>query len=148
MLLENYFTRLLIEINDFDGALEHARASRFYASQSKSPRADITASVAEGLAEVFSGQSDVGITRLTNTLERAKTLKVATREVLVAIVKAHEHIGQHDKALLYLKQMLATQRQTQEANVLRHVARHLEQLHTKENSPLGDTAFEYFLAGF
>ncbi|NJR72413.1 MAG: HD domain-containing protein [Gammaproteobacteria bacterium] len=81
---------------------------------------------------------DVGITRLTTTLERAKSYNLATREVLVAIVKAHEHIGQHDTALVYLKQMLATQRQTQEANVLRHVARHLEQLHEKEKSQIED----------
>jgi putative two-component system response regulator len=137
LLAENYYTRLLIEVDDFEGAKTHANAARHYASQSKSPRADITASVAEGLAEVFSGHPDVGIARLTRTLERAKMHKVTTREVLVAIVKAHEHLGQHDKALVYLKEMLVTQRQTQEANVLRHVARHLDQLHT--NSPIEDS---------
>jgi putative two-component system response regulator len=139
VLAENYFTRLLIEVDDFNEATKHAKAARQYASQSKSPRADITASVAEGLAEVFSGQPDVGISRLTSTLERAKALKVATREVLVAIVKAHERLGLHDKALDYLKQMLAAQRQTQEANVLRHVERHLEQLHAKGDVPIEDS---------
>ncbi len=139
VLAEFYYTRLLIEKDDFEAAFEHAKTARHYASQSKSPRSDITASVAEGLAEVFYGQPDVGISRLSGTLERAKALKVATREVLVAIVKAHEHLGQHDKALVYLKEMLVTQRRTQEANVLRHVARHLEQLHTKENSPIEDS---------
>jgi putative two-component system response regulator len=139
VLAENYCTRLLIDTEDYTGAVAHAQSARKYASQSKSPRADITASVAEGLAEVFSGQPDIGISRLSRTLERAKTLKVATREVLVAIVKAHEHIGQHDKALEYLKQMLAAQRQTQEANVLRHVERHLEQLHAKGDVPIEDS---------
>ena len=134
VLAENYFTRLLIEIDDYAGALEHARESRRYAGMSKSPRSDITASVAEGLAEVFSGQADVGISRLTQTLDRARTLKVTIREVLVAIVKAHEHLGQHDKALEYLRQMLEAQRATQEANVLRHVEHHLEQLHLKEGA--------------
>jgi putative two-component system response regulator len=139
VLAENYFTRLLIEVEDYAGATEHAKTARHYATQSKSPRSDITAAVAEGLAEVFSNQQDVGISRLTSTLVRAKALKVAAREVLVAIVKAHEHIGQHDKALVYLKEMLVTQRQTQEANALRHVARHLEQLHTKEGqAPIED----------
>ncbi len=135
VLAESYYTRLLIEAEDYADATEHAKAARHYAAQSKSPRADITASVAEGLAEVFAGQPDIGISRLTSTLERAKKLKVATREVLVAIVKAHEHLGQHDKALEYLKLMLATQRQTQEANVLNHVRRHLEQLHLKDGQP-------------
>ncbi len=140
VIVENTYTRLLIEIDDFAGAMEHAAIARKYATMSKSPRSDVTASVAEGLAEVFSGQADIGLSRLTRTLDRAKTLNVATREVLVAIVKAHEHIGQHDKALAYLKEMLASQRQTQEANVLRHVERHLQQLHLKEgNAPIEDS---------
>ena len=70
--------------------------ARHYASLSRSPRADIVAAVAEGLAEVFSGQTDVGITRLTETLDRAKALKVASREVLVALVKALEYAGKPD----------------------------------------------------
>ena len=132
VLAENYYTRLLLEVNNFQGAREHAKAARHYASQSKSPRADISASVAEGLSEVFSGQADVGITRLVGALGRATALKVTAREVLVALVKAHEFLGQHDKALEYLNKMLDAQRKTQGANVLEHVKRHLEQLHPVE----------------
>jgi len=140
VLAENYYTRLLIEVDDFTGAQSHARTARRYADQCKSARAEITASVAEGLAEVFVGQADIGISRLTRTLDRALSLKLASREVLVAIVKAHEHLGHHDKALEYLKQMLASQRQTQEANVLRHVERHLKQLHLKDDgAPMEDS---------
>jgi putative two-component system response regulator len=141
VLIENYYTRLLIEADNFDGAREHAAAARHFASQSKSPRADISASVAEGLAEVFSGQSDIGISRLTSTLQRGIALKVTIREVLVALVKAHEHIGQHDKALEYLNMMLEQQRKTQAANVLQHVKRHLEQLHVADkDSPIEDAS--------
>jgi putative two-component system response regulator len=129
VLAENYFTRLLLEVSNFEGAREHAQLAREFAALSKSPRADITASVAEGLTEVFSGQVDVGISRLSSTLDRAIALKVTTREVLRALVKAFEFIGQHDKALEYLNLMLSQQRKTQEANVLRHVKRHLAQLH-------------------
>ena len=102
---------------------------RNFAAESKSPRADIFASVAEGMTEVFSGQADVGITRLTNTLERAKTLRITTREVLVALVKAFEFVGNSDKALKYLRQLLEYQSATQKQNVLQHVKLHLEQLH-------------------
>jgi len=141
VLAENYYSRLLIEKGEFNGARHHAQAARHFASQSKSPRADISASVAEGLAEVFSGQADVGISRLTSTLERGITLKVTIREVLVALVKAHEHIGQHDKALEYLNMMLEQQRKTQAANVLQHVKRHLEQLHVADkDSPIEDAS--------
>ena len=139
VLAENYFTRLLIEINNFEGAREHARLARQFAALSKSPRADISASVAEGLAEVFSGQVDIGISRLTSTLDRAIALKVTSREVLVALVKAFEFSGQHDRALEYLNRMLEQQRRTQEANVLQHVQRHLAQLHpADESAPMED----------
>ena len=139
VLAENCSTRLCLEVDDLAGARTHATAARYFASQSKSPRADISASVAEGLAEVFSGQSDIGISRLTVTLEHGIALKVTIREVLIAIVKAHEHIGQHDKALEYLNMMLEQQRKTQAANVLQHVKRHLEQLHIADkDSPIDD----------
>jgi putative two-component system response regulator len=141
VFVEHNFVRLLIEIDDFDGAKAHAKTARRFASTTQSPRADIFASVAEGLAEVFSGQSDVGISRLTATLERGIALKVTTREVVVALVKAHEHIGQHDKALEYLNMMLEQQRKTQAANVLQHVKRHLEQLHVADkDSPIEDAS--------
>ena len=132
VLAENYYTRLLLEVSNFESARDHARAARHFAAQSKSPRADISASVAEGLTEVFSGQADVGISRLTKTLEQAIALKVTAREVLVALVKAYEFLGQHDKALEYLNKMLEAQRKTQQINVLQHVKRHLEQLHPAE----------------
>lgn len=139
VLAENYYTRLLLEVSNFESARDHARAARHFAAQSKSPRADISASVAEGLTEVFSGQADVGISRLTKTLEQAIALKVTAREVLVALVKAYEFLGQHDKALEYLNKMLDAQRKTQQINVLQHVKRHLEQLHPAEQgAPLED----------
>jgi putative two-component system response regulator len=134
VLAENCFTRLCIENGDFEGAHKHAAATRRFASQSKSPRADISASVAEGIAEVFSGQSNAGIARLTGALERGTDLKITIREVLAALVKAHEHLGQHDKALKYLNIMLEQQRKTQQANVLHHVKYHLEQLHSSDGS--------------
>jgi putative two-component system response regulator len=139
VLAENYYTRLLIEVGDHDGARAHATAAREYANRSQSPRSDIQASVAEGLAEAFSGQVDVGITRLTQTLERARELKLASREVLVALVKALEFAGRHDEALKYLKEMLSQQRQTAEANVLNHVRVHLAKLHERDSdTPMED----------
>lgn len=131
VLAESHFTRLLIEADDFTGAKEHALEAKRYAAMTKSPRSEVYANVALGLAEVFSGDSDQGITRLTAVLVQAQQLKLPTREILVALVKAHEHLKNHDQALMYLQQMLEVQRATQSANVLKHVERHLEQLHKK-----------------
>ncbi|MCY7387686.1 MAG: HD domain-containing protein [Burkholderiales bacterium] len=129
VIMENNYTRLLLEADNCEGAKEHAKLSRLYASRTRSPRADIFAAVAEGLAEVFSGQADVGITRLTKTLERAKALKVSPRDVLMALVKALEFAGKPDQALIYLRQLLEQQSATQKQNVLQHVKLQLEQLH-------------------
>ena len=129
VLAENCSTRLLLEVNDIESARRHAALARQFASRSTTPRADISAAVAEGLAEVYSGYVDIGISRLTNTLERARTLKVTSREVLVALVKAFEYVGQPDRALIYLRQMLEQQRESQEQNALTHVKLHLERIH-------------------
>ena len=129
VIVENNYTRLLLEASNFEGAREHAKLARFHANKSKLPRADVTASVAEGLSEVFSGQLDIGITRLTKTLDRARDLKITTREVLLALVKSLEFAGKPDTALIYLRQLLDHQRTTQKQNVLQHVKLHLEKLH-------------------
>lgn len=141
VLAENYYTRILVEMGDYDGALARAKLARQFASKSKSPRADIQASVAEGLSETFSGNPDVGISRLTSTLKRAKTLRLASREVLVALVKALEFAGRHDEALACLKELLSQQRSAAEANVLRHIQQHLAKLHSADaDAPIEDVS--------
>jgi putative two-component system response regulator len=128
VLRENNYIRLLLEVNSVDKAGERCAIARRYAARSKSARADIAASIAEGLYEVQAGRVDVGISRLTATLERARLLRSMLREALTALVKAHEIIGQPDKALVYLREMMESLRQTQQENALKHVQLHLENL--------------------
>lgn len=128
VLRENNYSRLLLEINDIARAGERCAIARRYAAQSKSGRAEIAASIAEGLFEVHAGRVDVGISRLTSTLERARLLRSMLRDALAALVKAYEFIGQPDRALVYLREMMEAVRQTQQENVLKHVKLHLEQL--------------------
>jgi putative two-component system response regulator len=128
VLKENYYTRLLLEVNSIERAGERCAIARRYAAKSKSARADIAASIAEGLYEVHAGRADVGISRLTSTLERARLLRSMLRDTLVALVKAYEIVGQPERALLYLREMMESLRQTQQENALKHVKLHLEQL--------------------
>ena len=128
VLRENNYSRLLLEVNNFEKAGERCAISRRYAAQSKSVRAEIAASIAEGLYEVHSGRVDVGISRLTSALERARLLRSMLRDTLAALVKAYEIIGQPERALIYLREMMETLRQTQQENALKHVNLHLEQL--------------------
>jgi putative two-component system response regulator len=107
---------------------ERCAIARRYAMKSKSARADISASIAEGLYEVHAGRVDVGISRLTATLERARVLRSSLRDALSALVKAHEIIGQPEKALIYLREMMEALRQSQQENALKHIKLHLQQI--------------------
>ena len=128
VLRENYYTRLLLEVNNVEKAGQRCEIARRYAARSKSARADIAASIADGLYQVHAGRVDVGISRLTNTLERARLLRSMLRDTLAALVKAYELIGEPQRALVYLREMMEALRQTQQENALRHVNLHLEQL--------------------
>jgi putative two-component system response regulator len=128
VLRENYYIRLLLEVNSVERAGERCEIARRYAVKSKSGRAEIAASIAEGLYEVQAGRVDVGISRLTSTLERARLLRSMLRDTLAALVKAFEIIGQPQRALVYLRELMEALRQSQQENALRHVKLHLEQL--------------------
>ncbi len=128
VLRENNYSRLLLEVNALDKAGERCQIARRYATQSKSVRAEIAASISEGLYEVHAGRVDVGISRLTATLEKARMMRSMLRDSLAALVKAYELIGQPQRALIYLREMIEALRQTQQENALRHVNLHLEQL--------------------
>jgi putative two-component system response regulator len=128
VLKETYYTRLLLEVNNVELAGERCAIARKYAGASKSARAEIAASIAEGLYEVQAGRADVGISRLTSTLEKARILRSMLRDTLVALVKAYEIVGQPERALIYLREMMESLRQTQQENALKHVTLHLEHL--------------------
>jgi putative two-component system response regulator len=128
VLKENYYTRLLLEVNSVERAGERCLLARRYAARSNSARAEIAASIAEGLYEVHAGRIDVGISRLTATLEKARLLKSMLRDTLAALVKAYEIVGQPQRALVYLREMMEALRQSQQENALRHVKMHMERL--------------------
>jgi putative two-component system response regulator len=136
VLRENYYTRLLLEVNSVEKAAERCDFAKRYAAKSNSARAEIAASIAEGLYEVQAGRVDVGISRLTSTLEKARLLRSMLRDTLAALVKAYEIVGQPQRALVYLREMIEALRQTQQENALRHVNLHLEQL---GETVVGDT---------
>ncbi len=128
VLRENYYTRLLLEVNSLEKAHERCQIAREIARDSRSPRAEIAASIAEGLYEVHAGKTDVGISRLTATLERARLVRSMLRDTLGALVKAFEIVGQPERALIYLREMMDVTRQVHQENALNHLRRHLENL--------------------
>ena len=138
VIRECNYCRLLLEVDNIPKAVEHAEVAKHYAELSKSARAEIITSTIEGLCEVYGGKVDVGISRLTTTLEKARVYRSALRETLTALIKAYELIGQPDRALIYLREMIEVNRQAQQANCLQHLKLHLDGLGA--DAPQGDPA--------
>jgi putative two-component system response regulator len=128
VMREANYSRLLLEVGAVEKAGERCQIARKFAARSQSARAEIAASCAEGLYEVHAGRADVGISRLTGALEKARLVRSMLRDTLASLVKAYEAIGQPQRALIYLREMIEALRQTQQENALRHLNIHLEQL--------------------
>ena len=132
VLREHTYARLLLEVNNLEEAKRRCQFAKQFAAESGSPRADIVAAIAEGLYEVQSGQVDVGLSRLSSTLERARVMSAMHRDALMAMVKAHEIIGQPERALGYLRELMEHTRRHQQENALQHLQIHLDSLKNLE----------------
>jgi putative two-component system response regulator len=129
---ENHYTRLLLEVGMIDKARERARLARDFATRSRSDRADVMASIAEGLTDIRAGNVDIGLTRLKRALERARSDMGGTLlGTLAALVKGYEMAGQPDAALVYLRELKRLHQDGREAQVLMHHAQHLQRIETQ-----------------
>jgi putative two-component system response regulator len=62
-------------------------------------------SLTQGLCEVFSGNADIGISRLEQLLPRAQRVGWYVDDVLRALIRAHEKAGDLRRALEYVDQL-------------------------------------------
>jgi putative two-component system response regulator len=128
-MAECSYTRLLLEVDSLERARERCELAKRFAHESKSERAELESALAEGLCEVHSGLIDVGMSRLSQALDRARVLlKSELRYALLAMVKAQEVAGKPDVALVYLRELMMHTKKTQQENALRHHRLHLENL--------------------
>lgn len=127
-LSEYTHTRLLLSLGQPIEAKLHALLAKSFAEKAKRPGATLAADNAEGLVEVFSGSVDIGITRLTVSLERSKTLKAGYRDTLVALVMAHERANNMEKAVEYQGALMTNTSRAFSENVLFHNKLHLAKL--------------------
>ncbi len=144
VLAENYYTRILLEVDGLERARERCEIAKRYAKESRSERTELMAMLAEGLYEVHAGMIDIGLSRLSQTLERARILKAMLRDALIAMVKAHEVAGKPDMALVYLRELMLHTKKVQQDNALHHQKLHLERLERKqaEQPPSPDVLME------
>ena len=134
VLAESCYARILLEVDSLDRAKERAELAKKYARESRSERAELLAALAEGLCEVHAGLADVGISRLSQALDRARVLKSSLRDALLAMVKAQEVAGKPDVALVYLRELMMHTKKTQQENALRHHRLHLQNLERQQQS--------------
>jgi putative two-component system response regulator len=132
VLGETHYTRLLLEVDAPQAAKQRCEIAKRIAHESGLERAELYAGMAEGLCEVHSGMLDVGLSRLSKLLERARVLKGSLRDVLIAMVKANELAGRTDVALVYLRELMMHTKDVQQENALLHHRLHLEQLEQKQ----------------
>jgi putative two-component system response regulator len=128
-LAENHFAQLLLETGDVEGAKKRCEYAKEFAAQSGLERAELAAAVAEGLTEVQAGTTDVGLTRLKRSLEKARSsVRGFLRDAMSAAVKGYELAGQPDVALIYLHELLKLNQDAKQQQVLMHHQRHLERV--------------------
>lgn len=132
VLTETHYTRLLLEVDAPEAARRRCEIAKRIAHESGLERAELLAGMAEGLCEVHSGTIDVGLSRLSKVLERARVLRGTLRDVLIAMIKANELAGRTDVALVYLRELMMHTKEIQQENALLHHRLHLEQLEHKQ----------------
>ena len=137
VLAETHYTRLLLEVDAPEAARQRCEIAKQIAHESGLERAELYAGMAEGLCEVHSGMIDVGLSRLSKLLERARVLKGSLRDVLIAMVKANELAGRTDVALVYLRELMMHTKDIQQENALLHHRLHLEQLEQNQQQQPG-----------
>lgn len=101
---ESFFNAALLEtgrVEDARARLRQLRAAHFPAT----PHTDVLFSVTQGLCETFSGQFDIGISRLEQVLPRAEKVGWYVDDVLRALIRAHEKAGDLKRALEYVDRL-------------------------------------------
>ena len=132
---ESTYTRLLLAMGRVSEAAERAQIATELAAKAKSVRADISAACSEGLVEVYSGLSDVGLSRGMAALEKARAVKPSLRETLLALVQAHEKAGRPERALALHRELTLHIRKAQHDSIVKHQELHLQQLEASSQFP-------------
>jgi putative two-component system response regulator len=129
VMLENFYTRLLLEVDAVLDAKKHAKLARKYATESKSELCELAAEIAESLVDVHSSRTDIGLTRLKRALQRSRNGRTgALQDVLYATISGYEYAGQHDIALSYLHEALRIKGNIKTEQVLNSHLRHLSRV--------------------
>ena len=135
---ESTYTQLLLATNQVDKAAERAEIARKMAERSKSVRAIITASTAQGLVEVFSGSLDVGLSRIVKMRDQARILP-STLGPGAAVRLAP---NRPDRAISMHRELMMHVRKAHKEAILQNQTLHLKRLELPEAATEDLTALE------
>jgi putative two-component system response regulator len=141
--LEGIYTRLLVEVRQFDKARERARIAKRIAEQSGAPLARNVALGAEGIAEIAAGATDIGLTRLKKMVEDARRgPEGQLREALLFSSRGYQLAGQPDVASLNLHEIMAINGRIRTQQLKLHHARHLKAAQREWNARFSSAEVE------
>lgn len=116
---EHIFARVLVELNDLARAGEHLAKAQHYAGLSGMERSRLHVATTQALLEIAGGQKDVGLTRMKQVLEAARTRsKGQLATILSDSVLAYERCGQPDVALTNLHELLENKKESAQARIV------------------------------
>jgi len=101
---ESFFNAALLEAGRTEEARERLRQLR-QQQLPGTPHTEVLFALTQGLCEVFSGQSDIGISRLEKLLPRAQAAGWYVDDVLRALIRSYEKAGDLRRALEYVEQL-------------------------------------------
>jgi putative two-component system response regulator len=103
---ESFFSAALLEAGRTEEARQRLRQLR-EENLPTTPRTEVLFSLSQGLCETFSGQGDIGISRLERLLARLQTVGWYVDDVLRALIQAYEKGGDLRQALHHVDQLTA-----------------------------------------
>lgn len=113
---ELIFVQLALEVGALESAREHSRVCRQHSQWGANPRAGVIADIAEGLCEVRNGDVARGLELLDSSLLHSDDVILRT-DALTALAKAHGEVGNADKALHCMRELLKTVRAAREMSI-------------------------------
>jgi putative two-component system response regulator len=99
---ESFYNAALLESGQTDQARLRLRQLRTE-NLPGTPHTEVLFSLTQGLCEVFSGNADIGTSRLEQLLQRAQQVGWYVDDVLRALIRAHERAGDLRRALEYVE---------------------------------------------
>jgi putative two-component system response regulator len=105
ILIRRTIVWLLIAAGRTAEAKDHVAATAELAARAATPRALIAAGTTRATYEIAVGQTDIALTRLEDSLARARSVPAALRDALSCMVRAEEAAGHPERALLRLQEL-------------------------------------------